>query len=175
MFRATRALLFAKTAVKEVSHIADQRGRSAIDIQPCATPTAISHHSLCVVSHRCYLPFSFQPTAKKPTTTATATPTKVKKVRDPSLPPLPVRFSLPQLIERIPKPAPDLERSEWQHKGGWGLKFYRAGWARYEEPCYWTVTRYKPKVHGHKRKVWGVLTWRGEKQREGHTIKDMVQ
>ena len=89
----------------------------------------------------------------------------VSKKRDPSLPPPPQRYSLPQLIERIPRPPPDTDKSEWQHKGGWGLKFYRAGWVRYAEPCYWTVTRYKPSTHGHKRKVWGVLTWRGETRR----------
>ena len=105
-----------------------------------------------------------QPTKKKSATAAASATTtkKESKKRDPSLPPPPQRFSLPQLIERIPRPPAEADRSEWQHKGGWGLKFYRTGWARYAEPCYWTVTRYKPSTHGHKRKVWGVLTWRGQ-------------
>lgn len=82
------------------------------------------------------------------------------KLRDPSKPPLPGRFSLPQIISFIPKPETE-DRSQWKHKNGWGLKFYRSGWARYTEPCYWTVTRFKPSTHDHKPKVWGVLTWRG--------------
>ena len=83
-------------------------------------------------------------------------------MRDPSLPPPSSAFTLPQLIEKIPPPAPDTPQSEWQHKGGWGLKFYRKQWAKYPEPSYWTVTRYKPSTRGHKQKVWGVLTWRGQ-------------
>ena len=86
----------------------------------------------------------------------------VTKARDPSLPPRSIRYSLPDLIELIPKPEPGTPQDEWEHKNGWGLKFYRKRWARYAEPSYWTVTRYKPSTHGHKRKVWGVLTWRGQ-------------
>ena len=107
-----------------------------------------------------------QPTKKKPTPAAAsaAGTKKLSKKRDPSLPPPPQRYSLPQLIEKIPPPPSGTDRSEWQHKGGWGLKFYRSAWARYAEPCYWTVTRFKPSTHGHKRKVWGVLTWRGKRR-----------
>ena len=94
-----------------------------------------------------------------PSTKKSSTPVKV---RDPSLPPPSTGFTLPGLIDLIPPPAPGTPQSEWQHKGGWGLKFYRKRWAKYPEPSYWTVTRYKPSTHGHKRKVWGVFTWRGQ-------------
>ena len=117
-----------------------------------------------------------QPTKQKPTTSAAASGSKkLSKKRDPSLPPPPQRYSLPQLIERIPRPPAAADKSEWQHKGGWGLKFYRAGWVRYAEPCYWTVTRYKPSTHGHKRKVWGVLTWRGQTDRQTDTQSEQLR
>ena len=103
-------------------------------------------------------------TKKRPTLAAAAAKAKTpRKTRDPSLPPPSAAFTLPDLIEHIPPPPPDAPQSEWQHKGGWGLKFYRKQWAKYPEPSYWTVTRYKPSTHGHKRKVWGVLTWRGQR------------
>jgi hypothetical protein len=48
------------------------------------------------------------------------------------------------------------------HKYGYGLKFYRDFWARYPEPSYWTVVKYRPKPkEGGKARVWGFRTWRG--------------
>lgn len=32
---------------------------------------------------------------------------------------------------------------------------------RYDEPCFWTLTKWKPRAFAHKPKAWGQLTWRG--------------
>ncbi|KAL6067599.1 28S ribosomal protein S34, mitochondrial [Balamuthia mandrillaris] len=48
---------------------------------------------------------------------------------------------------------------------GVGLRFTRKSW-QYEEPCYWTISKFQPrrsKNAGLQRgKAWGVLTWRGK-------------
>ena len=162
MFSASRLLLFAKTAVKEVPSTPTSRSRLP-PLHSLTQLTPIPIPPLCP---------SRQTAAPKKRAAPGASAKKVKaaaKVRDPSLPPPSSAFTLPQLIEKIPAPAPGTPPTEWQHKGGWGLKFYRKQWAKYPEPSYWTVTRYKPSTHGHKRKVWGVLTWRGQRTHDTHT------
>jgi hypothetical protein len=54
------------------------------------------------------------------------------------------------------------KQSDWLHKNGYGLKFYREGWVRFPEPSYWTIVRYKPKLgEGKDAVAWGIRTWRG--------------
>jgi len=105
------------------------------------------------------------PKKKKAAATPAASKEKekeVRKTRDPSKPPLPQRYSLSQLLLKIPLPSKENnDKSTWHHKHGWGLKFYRARWAKYPEPCYWTITKYKPSQMNRQDHVWGVLTWRG--------------
>lgn len=63
-------------------------------------------------------------------------------------------------------------RPEPFHNGR-GVQFFRMNWKN-EQPCYWTVTRTKPRnpakeIAGEysKPKVWGKLTWNGvEEERE---------
>jgi hypothetical protein len=127
------------------------------------TPPSSAVVAAVLTTLLCCAPLPQTGASKKKTLSAVAKKEKVvTKARDPSLPPRSIRYSLPDLIELVPKPEPDTPQEDWQHKHGWGLKFYRKRWARYAEPSYWTVTRYKPSTHGHKRKVWGVLTWRGQ-------------
>jgi len=69
--------------------------------------------------------------------------------------------TLYSLIDKLPKPANPDDPSTFFHKNGFGLKFYRKLWNRYPEPCYWTITRFKPSQHGHRPRAWGIFTWRG--------------
>jgi len=75
-----------------------------------------------------------------------------------------------EVIEQIPKPAlfHPKDKNTFVHKNGFGLNFGRGLWFRYKEPCFYTVTKFKPSMHGHRPKVWGVLTWRGRKMSDKH-------
>jgi len=75
-----------------------------------------------------------------------------------------------EIIEKIPKPIAfnPKDKATFVHKNGHGLHFARSVWFRYPEPSFYTVTKFKPSMHGHRPKVWGVLTWRGKKTSEKH-------
>ena len=100
------------------------------------------------------------PAKKKVPTAAVVTKPKLA-FRDPSKPPKPIHHRLFSLIAALPKVPSDTPLDANTHKNGFGLKFYRRSWTKYPEPSFWTVTRYKPQTHGHHKKIWGLLTWRG--------------
>ena len=89
---------------------------------------------------------------------------RAAKAAEAAKPKRPRPYNLFELISLLPKPENPHKSAKdtWKHKNGWGLKFYRKPWARYPEPCYWTITRHKPAQHGHSAKLWGILTWRGQ-------------
>eukprot|EP00808_Paulinella_micropora_P009121 g83099.t1 len=73
-------------------------------------------------------------------------------------------WNLHDLVSVIP-PHPDYkeeDKSTWVHKNAYGIKFYRKLW-KYPEPCYWTLTKYRPAQGNKKAAAYGVLTWRGQK------------
>jgi hypothetical protein len=112
------------------------------------------------------------PAAKKKAISAANKDAVVKKKRDNTIP-RPQAFNLYQLIHLLPsynanfnnsntnqKNPPNPSDSSIQlHKNGFGLKFYRQSWAKYQQPSYWMITKFKPITHNHKEKAWGILTW----------------
>jgi len=108
--------------------------------------------------------------AKKKTPAAAAVVEKPKlQHRDLSKPLRPIHHTLFSLIAALPKVPANTPLDANTHKNGFGLKFYRRSWTKYPQPSFWTVTRFKPQTHGHHRKVWGVLTWRGSYT--AHTVE----
>jgi hypothetical protein len=69
------------------------------------------------------------------------------------------------LIESLPHPrhysADETDKATWRFKNGQGMRFYRTSW-RAPEPCYYTLTKFRPRNKGQRARAWGKLTWRGE-------------
>ena len=87
--------------------------------------------------------------------------------------------TLPELIESLPKPVVDYDADEsnkdtWKHKNGYMMKFFRTEW-RYPEPCYYTLTKYRPANEHQRAKVWGILTWQGQTEKQSKPIKNIFK
>jgi Mitochondrial 28S ribosomal protein S34 len=86
------------------------------------------------------------------------------------------RPTLFDLIAMLPRPGlvPTPKPVGWAqsvNKFGIGLQFRRKDWnPDYPEPCFWTITRFKPSLHGRRPRVWGILTWRGVAEEHERTI-----
>jgi len=76
-------------------------------------------------------------------------------------------LTLGEVIETLPQPPnySAADRSTWLHRHGIGLRFMRQTWSRYEHPCYWEVTRFRPSLKAPHRhpSIWGVKFWQGRR------------
>jgi len=90
-----------------------------------------------------------------------------KEVKRNPLPKQRKGLTLAEVIETLPQPAnfAAADRSAWLHRNGIGLKFMRQTWARYENPCYWEVTRLRPSLKAPHRTpgLWGIKYWQGQR------------